>query len=76
MDWFFKKRTGNASKQQSREYKDIDYALARVLLERHMAADQMYCLEITVEHPTSKCGLGVLRRRKQDRKLNPDRQGL
>ena len=37
MGWFFKKRTGNASKQQSREYKDIDYALARVLLERHIS---------------------------------------
>jgi hypothetical protein len=28
-----------------------------------IAADRMYCLEITVEHLTGKCGLEVLRTR-------------
>ena len=37
MGCIFKKRTGKASKQQSTEYKDIDYALARVLLERQIS---------------------------------------
>ena len=36
MAWNSKKRTGNASVQQSTEYNDIEYALARVLLNRQI----------------------------------------
>jgi nitroimidazol reductase NimA-like FMN-containing flavoprotein (pyridoxamine 5'-phosphate oxidase superfamily) len=35
----------------------------RTETEQMIAADRMYCLEITVEHLTGKCGLEVLRTR-------------